>query len=140
MCGIFACFARPCAVETSKALLALKHRGPDRASQVSIQKDHKDQHVLAHTRLTVFAVKDGEQPITHSAITLVANGEIYNHEALKADPSVKDKAYTASDCSGIIAAYETYGKSSMCQVIQALDGFFVFVLHDGETDTVLAAR
>ncbi|KAJ1343527.1 hypothetical protein BSLG_001908 [Batrachochytrium salamandrivorans] len=83
-------------------------------------------------RLTVFAVKDGEQPITHSAITLVANGEIYNHEALKADPSVKDKAYTASDCSGIIAAYETYGKSSMCQVIQALDGFFVFVLHDGE--------
>ncbi|KAH9270875.1 asparagine synthase (glutamine-hydrolyzing) [Batrachochytrium salamandrivorans] len=90
--------------------------------------------------IAVFAVKDGEQPITHSAITLVANGEIYNHEALKADPSVKDKAYTASDCSGIIAAYETYGKSSMCQVIQALDGFFVFVLHDGETDTVLAAR
>ena len=80
----------------------LRHRGPDWSGI------YADEHaVLAHERLSIVDVEHGAQPLTDQAVELVlaVNGEIYNHQALRAGfPDYGFK--TASDCEAIIPLYE----------------------------------
>ena len=85
MCGIGASLdpagaARPDAAQ--RMVEALRHRGPDgdgvrRLGPVT----------LAHTRLAIIDVAGGDQPLVSEdgPTTLIANGEIYNHRALRAE-------------------------------------------------------
>ena len=110
----------------------LRHRGPDWSGI------YADEHaVLAHERLSIVDVEHGAQPLTDQAVELVlaVNGEIYNHQALRAGfPDYGFK--TASDCEAIIPLYERYGTD----FLNRLSGIFAFVLYDKRTNDFLVAR
>lgn len=63
---------------------ALHHRGPDEAA-TWVSDDGRCG--LSINRLSILDVAHGHQPFTNTTrdVHVVANGEIYNHEALRAD-------------------------------------------------------
>ncbi|MGH2845043.1 MAG: asparagine synthase (glutamine-hydrolyzing), partial [Thermoleophilaceae bacterium] len=113
---------------------ALRHRGPDgegvrRTGPVA----------LAHTRLAIIDVAGGDQPLDSEdgAVTLIANGEIYNHRALRAGLEERGHRFaTGSDCEAIVHAYEESG----LDCVRELNGIFAFVLWDERRRRLVAAR
>src|SRR5829696_10423475 len=86
---------------------ALRHRGPDGEAIRRI-----GPVALAHTRLAIIDVAGGDQPLDSEdgAVTLIANGEIYNHRGLRADLERRGHRFaTRSDCEAILHAYEESG-------------------------------
>ncbi|KUI15614.1 asparagine synthase B [Mycobacterium sp. GA-1285] len=110
----------------------LRHRGPDWSGV------YADEHaVLAHERLSIVDVERGAQPLTNqpSDVVLAVNGEIYNHQTLRARfPDYPFK--TMSDCEPIIPLYEVYGSD----FLNELSGIFAFVLYNRRTNDFLVAR
>jgi asparagine synthase (glutamine-hydrolysing) len=137
MCGIGA-LLDPAGASSSGAaqrmLEALRHRGPDgegirRAGPVT----------LAHTRLAIIDVAGGDQPLDSEdgAVTLIANGEIYNHRTLRTKLEQRGHRFaTGSDCEAILHAYEESGPDCVRQ----LNGIFAFVLWDEHRRRLVAAR
>jgi asparagine synthase (glutamine-hydrolysing) len=137
MCGIGA-ILDPAGASSSDAarrmLEALRHRGPDgdavrRAGPLT----------LAHTRLAIIDVAGGDQPLDSEdgAVTLIANGEIYNHRALRADLERRGHRFaTGSDCEAILHAYEEHGPDC----VRRLNGIFAFALWDAPRRRLVAAR
>ena len=62
-------------------------------------------------------------------ISLIANAEIYNYEALKAKYGFEFKS--TSDCEIFLHLYKKFGHVK--NFINELDGVFAFILHDGDT-------
>ena len=138
MCGIVAIFApqRPISVGALEAATAmLRHRGPDgRRTWVS-----PEGHVgLGHTQLNI-ASPDGAQPIASEdrRLWLVANGEFYDFSAIRRRLEVRGHRFrTEADSEIALHLYEEMGPSCL----EELRGEFAFVLWDGRTGTLLAAR
>jgi asparagine synthase (glutamine-hydrolysing) len=110
----------------------LRHRGPDWSGVYA-----DDTAVLAHERLSIVDVEHGAQPLTDATgqLVLAVNGEIYNHQALRA--TLGEYPFrTASDCEPIIPLYERYGPA----FLNRLSGIFAFVLYDGRSHDYLIAR
>ena len=134
MCGIGAILdpAGACAPEAADRMLEqLRHRGPDGEALRRIGPT-----TLAHTRLAIVDVEGGDQPLDSEdgAVTLVANGEIYNHVALRAKLGERGHRFaTGSDCEAILHAYEESGPDC----VRELNGIFAFALWD---DTQTQAR
>ncbi|MDB4726446.1 asparagine synthase-related protein, partial [bacterium] len=80
----------------------------------------------------------GNQPFVSddSKIVLVANAEIYNHNALKLKYKLKTKS--GSDCEVILRLYEKLKDFS--KVLYELDGVYSIVLMDSNTNSIYAAR
>src|SRR5918911_3804064 len=113
---------------------ALRHRGPDGEALRRI-----GPLTLGHTRLAIIDVAGGEQPLDSEdgAVTLIANGEIYNHRALRADLERRGHRFaTGSDCEAILHAYEEHG----LDCVRRLNGIFAFVLWDAGRRRLVAAR
>ncbi len=127
MCGIFAFLdvPEPAPLDEARALALtqarlLRHRGPDK-SGVAIC----GRNVLAHERLAIVDPQHGRQPLTSfdNHLVLAANGEIYNHEALRSE--TPDWPYaTASDCEVLLPLYRREGPA----FLERLRGMFAFVL------------
>lgn len=137
MCGIVGVFElkksgdeqRQNILELSKKL---RHRGPDWSGIYC-----SDNAILAHERLTIVDPTSGGQPLysKDGSIVLAVNGEIYNHQELRAQyPDYPFK--TKSDCEVILALYEDKG----IEFLDDLVGMFAFALYDSNTDTYLCAR
>ena len=132
----------------------LDHRGPD---GMTVHTDVGQNWGMGHTRLAIvdpenrkadmpFRLDFGKQD--GHIIHLVANGEIYNHQALY-EEMVQDQEnpwtherYSGSDCEVIAHAYAKYGGPDM---VQKLDGMFAFCLlqedkETGEITDAFAAR
>ena len=62
-------------------LSRLGHRGPDATEVAELSGTPA---VMGHCRLSIIGAENGRQPIRAGAEMLVANGEIYNHEDLRA--------------------------------------------------------
>src|SRR4051812_9421879 len=113
---------------------ALRHRGPDgdairRVGPVT----------LAHTRLAIIDVAGGDQPLVSEdgQTTVIANGEIYNHKALRADLEQRGHRFaTGSDSEAILHAYEEHG----LDCVHRLNGIFAFVIWDERRQRIVAAR
>lgn len=87
MCSIFGVFdIKSDAGELRKKALELsrlmRHRGPDWSGIFAC-----DKAILAHERLSIVDVNAGAQPLYNEKKThvLAVNGEIYNHQALRAE-------------------------------------------------------
>lgn len=138
MCGIAGIFHRhPERIDHSaleRAARALGHRGPD-ACGIEITG-----HVgLVHTRLSIIDLAGGQQPLhlPSRALSLVANGEIYNARSLFAAWAQEGcHPATASDCEAIQHAYAREGESGIAR----LHGMFAFALHDARSQTLLLGR
>src|SRR5690606_25956878 len=97
-----------------------------------------DRAILAHERLAIVDVLHGAQPLLNSAgnLALAVNGEIYNHQELRATLTKPYDFRTESDCEVILPLYEEHG----AQFLDQLNGIFAFVLYDAERDRYLVAR
>ena len=134
MCGIAAYFG-PDAPGRVPALRdragRLAHRGPDDRDAWPLGRA-----ALAHERLSIVDVGGGRQPLRSEdgRVALVANGEIYNHAALRASLGGRHAFKTKSDSEVIIHLFEDVG----AEAVGRLDGMFAFAVTDGER--LLAAR
>jgi asparagine synthase (glutamine-hydrolysing) len=137
MCGIGAILdpAGPLASDAAQRMVeALRHRGPDGDAVRRI-----GPVALAHTRLAIIDVAGGDQPLDSEdgAITLIANGEIYNHLSLRARLEARGHRFaTGSDCEAILHAYEERG----LDCVRELNGIFAFALWDDRRERLVAAR
>ena len=138
MCSIFGVLdIKTDAGELRKKALELsrlmRHRGPDWSGVYAGEKA-----ILAHERLSIVDVNAGAQPLYNEAKThaLAVNGEIYNHQALRAEYGDRYPFQTGSDCEVILALYQEKGP----EFLDDLQGMFAFVLYDSEKDAYLIGR
>lgn len=138
MCGIVCAFdlkekaalLRPQILEMSKKI---RHRGPDWSGIYAGEKA-----LLAHERLSIVDPISGKQPLfsEDKKLVLAANGEIYNHRALRKQFEGKYNFQTESDCEVILALYKEKGTG----FIDEMNGIFAFALYDVEKDEYFIAR
>jgi len=138
MCGIVCAFdlkekaevLRPQILEMSKKV---RHRGPDWSGIYS-----NDKAVMAHERLSIVDPVSGKQPLfsEDKKLVLSANGEIYNHKALRKQFEGKYNFQTQSDCEVILALYKEKGTS----FLDEMNGIFAFALYDADKDEYFIAR
>ncbi len=139
MCGIAAIADRsgnaPVPREVVASMVAaLVHRGPD--DGVTITRPGAG---FGMRRLAIVDVEGGSQPFVNESRTVfvVANGEIYNFEALKRTlQSLGHVFHTRADIEVIPHAYEEWGEAFASR----LHGMFAVVLWDERTRTLVAAR
>ncbi len=138
MCSIFGVLdIKTDAVELRKKALELsrlmRHRGPDWSGVYA-----SDKAILAHERLSIVDVNAGAQPLYNEKKThaLAVNGEIYNHQALRAEYGERYAFQTGSDCEVILALYQEKGP----EFLDDLQGMFAFALYDSEKDAYLIGR
>lgn len=132
MCGILAIIGKGKEVELVKTISKrMSHRGPDE-SDVHVT-DHG--HILSHERLSIIDLHSGRQPIQGTSTAyMVHNGEIYNHQELRATILKEHTFRTKSDSEVIVHLYEEFGYD----FVHLLDGDFAFVVVDG--DDFIAGR
>ena len=137
MCGIVCAFdikqksetLRPQVLEMAKSI---RHRGPDWSGIYS-----DDKVVMAHERLAIVDQASGKQPLfsEDKKLVLAANGEIYNHKALRAQ-FTDYKFQTESDCEVILALY----KEKVVDFVDEINGIFGFAIYDVDKDEYFVAR
>jgi len=138
MCGIVAIFSPQRSVSVhalERATAMLRHRGPDGHGTWT----SPDGHVgLGHTQLNIVS-PDGIQPIASEdgRRCLVANGEFYDFAAIRRRLETKGHRFrTETDSEVALHLFEEMGPACL----EELRGEFAFVLWDGKTETLFAAR
>ena len=146
MCGIAALVAAPrhqWPVDQLDAMRqCLHHRGPDASGLYTWPSDASSHFEvgLAHTRLSILDVSHGsDQPMTDAAssVALTFNGEIYNYLELREELQRAGHRFgTTGDTEVLLRAYLEWGTSCLPRLI----GMYAFVIHDGRSNRVIAAR
>src|SRR6478752_7578997 len=113
---------------------AIAHRGPDDWGAF-VEGDVG----LGMRRLSIVDVAGGHQPMTNEdgSVLLVFNGEIYNHEELRAPLVAQGHQFrTRSDTEALIHLYEEHGEG----MVAKLRGMFAFAIWDRRRRRLLLAR
>ncbi|MEM9414186.1 MAG: asparagine synthase (glutamine-hydrolyzing) [Planctomycetota bacterium] len=114
---------------------ALKHRGPDGDGIAYLGRC-----TLVHTRLAVIDQADGAQPMSlpDGSLTVVFNGEIYNHAELRAELEQLGHTFATdhSDTEVLLHGYRQWGTALM----DRLDGMWAFAIWDAEKQELLLSR
>jgi len=138
MCGIVCAFRLKEASDVLRLQVlsmakCIRHRGPDWSGIYS-----NDKAIMAHERLAIVDPTSGKQPLFSEdrSFVLAANGEIYNHSALRKQFEGRYNFQTKSDCEVILALYKEKGNS----FLDELNGIFGFAIYDVEKDAYLIAR
>ncbi|NBS19609.1 MAG: asparagine synthase B, partial [Flavobacteriia bacterium] len=97
-----------------------------------------EKAILGHERLAIVDPASGKQPLfsPDQRLVLAANGEIYNHLALRKQFEGKYTFSTQSDCEVILALYQEKG----VDFVDDLNGIFAFAIYDTEKDSYFIAR
>ncbi len=110
------------------------YRGPDN----SVAVDLGGKGWMGFHRLKIIDTSDdGNQPLIHKSLYLVANGEVYNYQALMEEYKDRYDFQSASDCEVIIPMVMELGIE---ETARRLDAEFVCVLYDADVDKYYAAR
>ena len=139
MCGIVAIIHRdreePVILDDLVRMVRiLRHRGPDEEGSVVLSGVG-----LAMRRLSIVDLGGGQQPFLSedASIYLVANGEIYNFEEMKAELIQRGHVFRSrSDIEVLVHAYEEYGEA----FLNKIRGMFALALWDERKQMFLAAR
>lgn len=113
---------------------AIRHRGPDDCGYLVAEG-----LALGMRRLSIIDVAGGRQPISNEdgSITVVFNGEIYNHHALR--EKLKAGGYrfrSKSDTEVLVHLYEDLGVN----MVTELQGMFAFAIWDERDRSLFVAR
>jgi asparagine synthase (glutamine-hydrolysing) len=125
MCGIAGCIGQNDIETINRMLDALPHRGPnDRGIHTH------GPFVFGHTRLSIVDVAKGHQPILakQGRAGIIANGEIYNFQAIRRRLADKYTFTTHSDSEVILNLFLEKGP----ECVYDLDGMFAFALYDDQ--------
>ena len=139
MCGIVGMYSPTGAVgseELQRATRRLTHRGPD-GQRTWLDPDHRVG--LGHARLSIIDLATGDQPIASEdgRLHIVVNGEFYDFERIQDELTQRGhRLRTRSDSEIALHLYEERGTGCLEQ----LRGEFAFLLWDGRTDRLFAAR
>jgi asparagine synthase (glutamine-hydrolysing) len=112
----------------------MSHRGPDGESLWS-----EEDVAFGMRRLAIIDVQGGTQPLRNEARTVhvVFNGEIYNHEELRAELEKRGHRFRSrTDGEVIPHLYEELGP----EFARRLNGIFAIALWDEQSRTLLLAR
>jgi asparagine synthase (glutamine-hydrolysing) len=137
MCGIAGIVERQRKVDPSileRMLKAQLHRGPDGGGLWQ-----RAELAIGMRRLSIIDLEHGWQPFhgENGRCVLVANGEIYNHAALRDELIQRGHIFaTKSDCEVILHLYEEYGDDC----VSRLRGMFAFALWDEDKGRLFLAR
>jgi asparagine synthase (glutamine-hydrolysing) len=130
MCGIFGTLNLPVKEQAAEIFSGLAHRGPD-ASGLAV----RDNVELFHTRLSIQDLSNkGMQPMHHHDLSIVFNGEIYNHLELREQYGLY--AESNSDTKTLLMLFELMGM----KMLDKLDGMFAFALYDQRKRELFLAR
>lgn len=126
MCGIFALLNYYSSFQHEEITEEFKKgykRGPE-FSVISFRDSLN--YVQGFHRLAINGLnEESNQPFNINGVTLICNGEIYNHKYLFELMDITPE--TQSDCEVIIYLYMKYG---IDQTLRMLDGVYTFVLQD----------
>lgn len=132
MCGIAGSLNIPTNREKIESMLY--HRGPN-------DKGFLEEMSLGgilnlfHSRLSIQDLStSASQPMHYKHLSIIFNGEIYNHLHLR--EGLKFDFKTHSDTETILALYDNYGS----EFLNMLDGMFAFVIYDRLSHTLFMAR
>ncbi len=139
MCGIAGVWhadrRRPTDREALQRMAAaIAHRGPDGEGIVS-----GPGFGLVHRRLAIVDLAMGAQPMATAdgGLIVVFNGEIYNHEDLRAELAAHGAVFqTRSDTEVLLHGYRRWGTG----LAERLVGMFAFALYDVQRHELYAAR
>lgn len=137
MCGIAGFIGSGNREILTKMTRALVHRGPD-AEGFFVEE--KNRVYFGHRRLSIVDLAGGHQPMTTSdgAMTIVFNGEIYNHVELRTELLGKGYFFQSdhSDTEVLLYAYREWGE----KMLEKLNGMWAFAIYDRERQEVFLAR
>ena len=138
MCGIFGYFDRSGESLHSDVLTAMQqaivHRGPDDSGIFAAPGI-----ALGNNRLSIIDLAGGHQPFVSDdgAITVVQNGEIFNHIELAAElASTGFPCRTHSDTEVLLRLYERDG----IDFVSKLNGMFAIGIYDRREDALYLIR
>lgn len=117
MCGLMGLVSRGRDARFAQAFDTIKPRGPD-ASSTLLATLGPWQVELGHHRLSVIDLMSGRQPMTVDKVTVVFNGEIYNHADLAAQ--IRSPLQTRSDTEVLLRLFTEMGE----RAFNRLEGFF----------------
>ncbi len=146
MCGFSGfLYSNPSAMPISDDVLrkmgnAIAHRGPDDQGE---WQDRVAGFGVSHRRLSIADLSQaGHQPMVSNCgrYVLAFNGEIYNHQKLRASLD-EERAVRAwrghSDTEVLLACVESWGVG---RTLEAVAGMFAFALWDRRDHTLIMAR
>ncbi|MBN9040864.1 MAG: asparagine synthase (glutamine-hydrolyzing) [Rhizobiales bacterium 62-47] len=137
MCGIAGFVGQGDRADLLAMTLALEHRGPD---DEGFYIDEASRVFLGHRRLAIRDIQGGTQPMWNAARTIcvVYNGEIYNHEALRAQLEAKGHVFATShsDTEVLVHGYAEWGTGLAAR----LNGMFAFAVLDVRRRQLYLAR
>ncbi len=137
MCGIAGFVGQGDRSDLLAMTRALMHRGPD---DEGYHVDQDAQVFLGHRRLAIRDVAGGRQPMSNATgtICVVYNGEIYNHEELRAELEAKGHKFVSShsDTEVLVHGYAEWGTG----MAERLNGMFAFVVLDKVRRRLYLAR
>jgi asparagine synthase (glutamine-hydrolysing) len=107
----------------------LLHRGPDEQNTLEINNLQ-----LHHHRLAILDIAGGRQPMQYEHLTIIFNGEIYNHLGVRAKYQLP--CITNSDTETILHAYAKLGAACL----HDFDGMFALAIYDSNKQELFLAR
>ena len=137
MCGICG-FSGAGDLATLQAMMVrMAYRGPD-GSGTSVSP--QDGLFLGHLRLAIVDLAGGAQPMTtaDNGLTVVFNGEIYNHQELRRQLETLGHRFQTSHCDTevLLHGYRQWGQD----LPRRLNGMWAFAMHDAQRRQVFLSR
>lgn len=140
MCGVVGVCSSMSFVERdwlAKGRDLMAHRGPDDAGEWWSEDGRVG---LAHRRLSIIDLSPlGQQPmhLAKCGLSIVFNGEIYNHRDLRKELSLKGFVFHSHcDTEVLLAAYAAWGENCLPR----LNGMFAFAIYDAKKQRLFLAR
>jgi asparagine synthase (glutamine-hydrolysing) len=137
MCGIAGTYQVPNGLAVAAAMgERLAHRGPDASGLHSFEDSRVSAH-LAHRRLSIIDLAQGDQPMVKDGLALVYNGELYNFRELRCELAAHGASFrTNCDTEVVLEAWRRWGP----RCLPKFRGMFAFAILDERSGSLFLAR
>lgn len=140
MCGIAGILGpRPLNPDRAEAAIAaMARRGPDGQGRYTGTRPSGGSVDFLHSRLAIVDLRArSDQPFRKQGLTLIYNGEVYNHPELRRALEAKGHRFeTSGDTEVVLEAWRAWGPQSL----ERLVGMFAFAILEEETGRITLAR
>jgi asparagine synthase (glutamine-hydrolysing) len=135
MCGIAGFVGAGDRETLARMTAALAHRGPDDSGYWN-----EGAVFFGHRRLAIIDLAGGHQPMAtpDGDLTLIFNGEIYNHADLRAELKTRGHIFQTdhSDTEVLLHGYREWGTALPTR----LNGMWAFAIHDRKSAQLFCSR
>ncbi len=137
MCGIAGAYQQVDGEQATRLMSSrLAHRGPDEDGSYSFTRGELNVH-LAHRRLSIIDLAQGQQPFIKHHLALTYNGELYNYRELRSELVASGASFaTSSDTEVVLEAWRRWG----ARCLPRFRGMFAFAIFDELTGSLFLAR